>query len=54
MISPDSISWPAFLVIAPILWVSLLVVVFRSAAPDPDPEALTGLDVLERTGVHPG
>lgn len=49
MIAPDAISWPAFLVIAPILWVSLLVVVFRSAAPDPDPEysrldCLDGLD----------
>lgn len=51
---PDEIPFWFGIVAAILLWAALIVVTIRSAAPDPDPESLTGLDVLERTGVHPG
>jgi hypothetical protein len=50
----DTISPWLFVPLAIFLWTLLIVLILRDAAPDPDPESLTGLDVLERTGHHPG
>lgn len=46
---PPELAWPAALV-AIVWW---LAVEFRHASPDPNPDELTALDVLERTGVYP-
>lgn len=49
----DSIP-PEFAFIAGLFFLAWwLVIEFRHAIPDPYPDELTGLDVLERTGVHP-
>jgi len=54
MITPDYIApWLAFPVGALALALYFYLGI-KGAAPDPDPESLTGLDVLERTGSHPG
>ncbi len=54
MIAPDSIpAWFAIptAVVALVAW---LVIEIRHAPADPNPNQLTGLDVLERTGHFPG
>lgn len=51
--SPDCLPLWFWLPVAIILWSAVLGLVLASVGPDSYPDEPTGLDVLERSGVHP-